>query len=50
MDAFSAMGPSITDTLVTAMTKLSGNQEAMDNRLVKFSKISKNAILLQQIS
>ena len=31
MDAFSEMGPSVTDTLVTALTKLSTSQEAMEN-------------------
>ena len=38
MDAFSEMGPSVTDTLVTALTKLSTSQEAMDNRLTETSK------------
>ena len=38
MDAFSEMGPSVTDTLVTALTKLSRSQEAMDNRLNEMSK------------
>ena len=38
MDAFSEMGPSVTDTLVTALTKLSTSQEAMDNRLNEISK------------
>ena len=38
MDAFSEMGPSVTDTLVTALTKLSMSQEAMDNRLNEMSK------------
>ena len=38
MDAFSEMGPSVSDTLVTARTKLSTSQEAMDNRLNEFSK------------
>ena len=33
MYAFSEMNPSATDTLVTALTKLSPSQEAMDNRL-----------------
>ena len=37
-DAFSEMGPSVTDTLVTALTKLSTSQEAMDNRLNEMSK------------
>ena len=30
MDAFTEMGPSVTDTLVTALTKLSMSQEAID--------------------
>ena len=38
MDAFSEMGPSVTDTLVTALTKLSTSQEAMDNRSNEMSK------------
>ena len=38
MDAFSEMGPSVTDTLVTALSKLSTSQEAMDNRLSEMSK------------
>ena len=38
MDAFSEMGPSVTDTLVTALTKLSTSQEAMDNRLNEMAK------------
>ena len=38
MDAFNEMGPSVTDTLVTALTKLSMSQEAMDNRLNEMSK------------
>ena len=38
MDAFSEMGPSVTDTLVTALTKLSTSQEAMENRLNEMSK------------
>ena len=33
MDAFSEVGPSVTDILVTASTKLSSSQETMDNRL-----------------
>ena len=37
MDAFSEMGPSVTDTLVTALTKLSTSQGAMDNRLTEMS-------------
>ena len=38
MDAFSEMGPSVTDTLVNALTKLSTSQEAMDSRLNEMSK------------
>ena len=38
MDAFSEMGHSVTDTLVTALTKLSTSQEAMDNRSNEMSK------------
>ena len=38
MDAFSEMGAAVTDTLVTALTKLSTSQEAMDNRLNEMSK------------
>ena len=38
MDAFSGTGPSVTDTLVTALTKLSTSQEAMDSRLNEFSR------------
>ena len=38
MDAFSEMGPSVTDSLVTARTKLTTSQEAMDNRLNETSK------------
>ena len=38
MDAFSEMGPSVTDTLVTALTKLSTSQEAKDNRLNEVSE------------
>ena len=38
MDAFSEMGPSVTDTLVTALTNVSASQEAMDNRLNEMSK------------
>ena len=40
MDAFSEMGPSVTDTLVTALTKLSTSRETMDNRLNEMSKKS----------
>ena len=38
MDAFIEMGPSVTDTLVTALTKLSPSQEAMDSRLNEMSR------------
>ena len=38
MDAFSEMRPWVTDTLVTALTKLSTSQEAMDNRINEMSK------------
>ena len=34
----SEMGPSVRDTPVTALTKLSTSQEAMDNKLNEFSK------------
>ena len=38
MDAFSEMGPSVTDTLVPALTKLTTSPPAMDNRLNEVSK------------
>ena len=38
MDAFSEMRPSVTDRLVTALTKLSTSQQAMDSRLNEISK------------
>ena len=38
MDALREMGPSVTDKLVTALTKLSTSQEALDNRLNEMSK------------
>ena len=38
-DVFSKMGPSVTDTLVTALTKLSTIQETIDNQ---FNEMSKN--------
>ena len=38
MDAFSEIGPTVTDTLVTALTKLSTSQEALDNRLNEMPK------------
>ena len=45
MGAFNEMGPSVTDTLVTALTKLSTSQEALDNSLNEMSKKSKNKTL-----
>ena len=52
MDAFSEMGPSVTDTLVTALTKLSTSQEAMDNRLNEMSKKfeERNTTLTNQLN
>ena len=52
MDAFSEIGPSVTDTLVTAVTKLSTSQEAMDNRLNEMSKKfeERNTFLTNQIN
>ena len=38
MDAFSEIGPTVTDTLVTALAKLSTSQEAFDNRLNEMTK------------
>ena len=38
LDAFSEVRPSVSDTLVTAVTKLSHSQETMDNRLNEMSK------------
>ena len=38
MDVFSKKGPSMTDILVTALTKFSTSQEAMDKRLNGMSK------------
>ena len=38
MEAISKMGPLVTDTLVTTLTKLSTSQEAKDNRLNKMSQ------------
>ena len=38
MDAFGEISPSVTDTLVTVLRKLSTTQEAMDNRLNEMSK------------
>ena len=50
MDAFGEMGPWVTDTLVTALTKLSTSQEAMDHRLNKISKKveKRNVTLMNQ--
>ena len=52
LDAYSEMGPSVTDTLVTALTKLSTSQEAMDNRLNEMSKKfeERNTTLTNQIN
>ena len=52
MDASSEMGPSVTDTLVTALTKLSTSQEAMDNRLNEMSKMfqERNTTLTNQFN
>ena len=38
MDAFNGMGPSVTDTLVRALTKLSTSQEAMNKSSNEKSK------------
>ena len=38
MDAFSGMGPSVTDALVTALSTLSTSQKEMDNRLTEMSE------------
>ena len=38
MDAFSGVRPLVSDTLVTALTKLSHSQETMDNRLNEIFK------------
>ena len=38
MSSFSEIGPSVRDTLVTALTKLSTSQEAMDNGVNKLFK------------
>ena len=43
MDAFSEVRPSVSDTLVTALTKLSHSQETMDNRLNEMSKKTRRA-------
>ena len=39
MVAFSELGRSVSDTLVTALTKLSTSQEGMENRLNEISKL-----------
>ena len=46
------MRPSVTDTRVTALTKLSTSQEAMDNTLIKMSKKTdeRNANLTNQFN
>ena len=38
MDAFSETGPSVPDTLVTALTEFSTSQEAKEKRLNELSK------------
>ena len=38
MDAISGIGPTVTDTLVRTLTKLSSTQKAMDNCLNEMSK------------
>ena len=38
MDAFNEIRPNVTDNLVTALTKLSTSQEALENRLSEMSK------------
>ena len=50
MDAFSEMGPSVTDTVFIAPTKMSTSQEAMDNRLNEMPKNfdERNATLTDQ--
>ena len=52
MEAFSEMGPSVTDTLVTALTKVSISPEAMDNQLTEISKQfdERNTILSNQFN
>ena len=45
MKAFSEMGLSVTDTLVTALTELSTSQEAMNNTLNELSKTSPSETL-----
>ena len=52
MDIFSEMGHSVTDTLVTALKKLSKSQEAMDNGLNEMSKKlgERNTTLTNQLN
>ena len=52
MDAFNEMGTSVTDTLVTALIKLSRSQEAMENRFNEMSKKfeERNTILTDQFN
>ena len=52
MDACREMGPSVTDTLVTALKKLSTSQEAMENRLNEMSEKfeERNTTLTNQIN
>ena len=51
-DTFNEKGPSVTDTLVTALTNFTTSQEAMDNRLnVKSKKFAeRNTILRNQFN
>ena len=46
------MGPLVTNTLVTALTKLSTSQEAVDNRLIEMSKKfgERNTTLTKQLN
>ena len=52
MDAFSEMGPSVIDTLFTALTRLSTSEEAIDNRLneMSISFEERNTTLTNQIN
>ena len=52
MDAISELGTSVNGKLVTALTKLSTSQEAMDNRLNEMSKKfdERNITLTNQIN
>ena len=52
MDAFSEMGRSVTDALLTALTKLSTSQEPTDNRLNEMSEKfeQRNITLMNQFN